>query len=138
MLTKKLLGFIFQLDDDNPYLPFDFVSDRKKWYRKLPLLLYPIDDEYCPTIFGGLPPINDGEFHHIAITREGSVISVYLDGVLFASGNLIDDQLQMDSDNRIGHSHFDNNELNGELKRLRFYNYSLNAGEIEDLYELEG
>ncbi|RJQ19718.1 LamG domain-containing protein, partial [Candidatus Woesearchaeota archaeon] len=75
--------------------------------------------------------INDGQWHHVAAKREGTALSVYIDGVVknetsFASSDSVDNTEAL----RLGNSIFEGSAANIHLDEVAFYNTSLSAEQI--------
>lgn len=80
--------------------------------------------------------INDGDEHFVVFKREGNLGYLYIDNVLQSVAEMNSTQLEIDSDIRIGRSHFDSFDFNGTVRDFRVHNYALGGGEIGALYEL--
>lgn len=78
-----------------------------------------------------------GTRKHIFVIRSGSTVTVYLDNVQVATGTLVSTPLELDSDNRIGLSHFDSNILQGEIDHLHFYWTAFDSTQRTALYNEE-
>lgn len=83
--------------------------------------------------------VNNGIWHHVAVTYNGSLASIYIDGTLSASGTRRVQGLSGYSGNAyIGIStDLTSRPFNGSIDELRFYNRSLSASEILNLYQLD-
>jgi hypothetical protein len=86
-------------------------------------------------VSGGAVNTRDGEWHHVAARREGSDVSVWLDGVPIGSGTDIVGAFEMEvamlrlgNDNRAGGLPF-----NGLLDNSRIWGRALSDGEIVEL-----
>ena len=86
--------------------------------------------------------VNVGSWHHIVGTYNGSVTSIYLDGVLENSNTAISGKLnnetgplQIGRENSGGSG---NAEFNGSIDDIRIYNYAISEMEISDLYHEGG
>ena len=85
-------------------------------------------------------PINNGQWHHVAISRDATsgAVKLYIDGVLDASGTLGTGpktsvfksfgQLTIDSDN--GLTRTGGNYFNGQLDDVRIYNQLIDPAEV--------
>lgn len=78
-----------------------------------------------------------GTWTHIFVKRQGATVYIYLNNTVVISGTLTGKPIELDSDNRIGLSHFDSNALQGELKLFEYYNYALDDTERTDKYNEE-
>lgn len=65
--------------DDDAYALF-LADDQLLWINGQPSLMAP------PSVTVHVPALFDGLFHHVAATRSASVLSIYVDGVVVASG----------------------------------------------------
>jgi hypothetical protein len=83
-----------------------------------------------------VPPINDGDEHLVVLRRTGADVDLFVDGVLISSYPMSSAQLEIDSDIRIGRSHFDGFDFNGTIRNFQVYDYALTTPEIVSLYEL--
>ena len=83
--------------------------------------------------------LNDGEWHHVVGTGDGSRLDIYVDGVLRASDTTTAGSACTGGTDpfRIGFATFGNREdYLGQLDDVRIYNRALSADEIKRLYEL--
>lgn len=80
--------------------------------------------------------INDGQFHHIvAITKEGSHKSIYIDGVLANSSNIGTTITDTGADLYIGNnSNVPNREWNGVIDDMAIWNRALEPCQATYLY----
>jgi hypothetical protein len=80
---------------------------------------------------GTVVPVNDGHWHHVAVTWDGSTMRMYLDGLLRETvpfdGEVISNDLplHLGYEPRTGHS-----PLNGLLDEVSIYKRALSAAEI--------
>ncbi|WP_035601007.1 Calx-beta domain-containing protein [Haloferula sp. BvORR071] len=77
--------------------------------------------------------VNDGQWHHLAATRAGSVGTVYVDGVQAALGSgavqpLVSRAVSIGYDNRDSNKYF-----HGRIDDLRIYERALSAAEVDSL-----
>jgi hypothetical protein len=84
--------------------------------------------------------VNDGNWHHIAIVKEGSGVNqlhLYVDGILEDSG--IDASAMVNTKTEIGR--IDNNteqrNFPGEMDEIRVWNHALSSSEISNIYDSE-
>ncbi len=90
-----------------------------------------------PDLFGKRN-INDGQWHHVAATYNGSTIALYVDGTLDASraatGHIAQDSFPMyiggDAQPPTGHTYL----FNGKIDEVSLYNRALSAPEIAAIY----
>ncbi|MBI2609910.1 LamG domain-containing protein [Candidatus Giovannonibacteria bacterium] len=96
-------------------------------------------NNYNPWPYGKGPVINDGSWHHVAMTADGSTGIWYFDGNVatgpglnnpFALAGPVDDT---DAGVTIGNGVA--GFFNGVIDDVRLYNRSLSAGEIKDMYD---
>lgn len=81
-----------------------------------------------------VPGINDGDEHHLAITREGNFVRYYVDGALVGGIEMSDEMISVDSDNWIGRSHFTPSDFNGTIRDFKVWNYALGTSEIQSIF----
>jgi fibronectin type 3 domain-containing protein len=69
---------------------------------------------------------------HVAVTRSGTTVSLYVNGALAGSGNITlnPSELGVTTLNYLGRSQFNDPYLNGNLDDFRLYSHAMNAGEI--------
>lgn len=103
--------------------------------RQLMPILGLLDDSQEPLFI--LDSIIGTDFTNVFVKRLGDTVYVYINKVLVGSGIVGLKHLEMDSDNQIGLSHFNTNPFQGELKLLRFYNFSVGDTEREAVYDEE-
>lgn len=77
--------------------------------------------------------INDGNEHLVVVRRKGDLLELFFDGVLVGGSQLNSDILEVDSDIRIGRSHFDSFDFNGTIRDFKIFNYALSDEEIDVL-----
>jgi fibronectin type 3 domain-containing protein len=72
---------------------------------------------------------------HVAVTRSGNTVSLYVNGTLAGSGaiTLNPADLGVTTLNYLGRSQFNDPYLNGDLDNFRLYSHAMNAGEIAAL-----
>lgn len=82
--------------------------------------------------------VNDGRWHHIIGTYDGTTPIVYVDGVAVSlgaeNGGLVGSSAS--SIVRIGDFTANGYKLNGSIDDVRIYNRALTAGEVQQLYNL--
>jgi len=101
---------------------------------KARLLMWKSSANY--SIATGTSNINDGEWHHIVVTRNSSVATVYIyvDGILEGSGT--DNALDAPEDSnwylasQTGGDKF----MNGSISSFKLFNIALTAGEVKQHY----
>lgn len=80
-------------------------------------------------------PVNFGEWLHVVGTYDGSVLSLYINGVLKNTKSLTGSMLTPTSDTSIGSRNSDDMHwFNGKIDDVRIYNRALNAEEIKGIY----
>ncbi len=73
--------------------------------------------------FTGNEIVNDGDWHHIALIREGDKVTLLVDGALdISTSGTITDLTSNSNDWVIGYDPFYNGYLNGEMDEVRFWN----------------
>ncbi len=90
-----------------------------------------------PDIFG-TRNVNDGQWHHVAATYDGTTMSLYVDGVLDgshpASGPIAQDSLPLylggDADPPLGRTYL----FGGQIDEVSLFNRALSAAEIAAIY----
>jgi len=94
--------------------------------------------EYNVTTSGS---VNDGAWHHLAATYNGSEMRLYIDGALNSSSTNYSGDLPTNEDNVWIGRHYDHsnssNYFNGTMDDVRIYNESLSAEQIYQSY-IEG
>lgn len=77
--------------------------------------------------------ILDGQCHHVAITRESSTLSFYIDGVLIGvRENLYVSDISSGSSILIGNDGYSNDAFNGSIDNVRIWNIARTSSEIEE------
>jgi len=86
-----------------------------------------------------LTDVDDGQWHNIVLVREGTTMSIYLDGVLKKIGTFNSDPLGSADHLNIGgdRTGSTNYLYTGEIDDLRVYNIALSGDELEALFELD-
>ena len=96
--------------------------------------------ETIPSVGGMVTSIGLGgannQWHHIAITFDGSNIRVYADGVLHATTAFMGSFAQYLAKYHIGFSNGQSGYWNGCLDDLRFYSRTLSPSEVQQLASL--
>lgn len=77
--------------------------------------------------------LNDGEWHHIVMTRNGSDIKLYIDNNEDDSGTYAGNIYQ-GANTMVGSGDGSSLYFNGKLDDLRIFDFDLDTGEIEDIY----
>ncbi len=96
-------------------------------------------DDY--SMIGGLPDTNDGEWHHLVMTYDGSYTKVYTDKVLAASDAISGDITTHDFPVQIGNNVLSKpvpawqQPLYGYIDDVRIYDRALDQDDINDMYE---
>lgn len=86
----------------------------------------------------GTKAINDGIWHHVAVTRNTNTgkVEIYIDGILDISVIAAKDYRSDASYISIGASQINTKYFSGMLDELNIYNYVLSSGQINDLINL--
>lgn len=83
---------------------------------------------------GGTISINDGNWHHFAVVRQSGKLMVFVDGVLSASANNANANLNNNYTLTLGNSVCaflnGNTRFNGSMDEVRFWNRALCQGEL--------
>lgn len=77
--------------------------------------------------------LNDGNFHHVAATFDGSTMKLYVDGGTPATLAYSGTPAPSGRDIQIGHSPSLNRPLEGALDEIRIYDHALSPAEIDRL-----
>src|SRR3989338_244668 len=86
----------------------------------------------------GTTVVNDGTWHHGAVTREKSgTIRIFVDGILDKTGTGSITSLTSDSKIQIGYGDDGGGYLNGTIDEVAIWNRSLNESEIYSLWAYE-
>ena len=88
--------------------------------------------------------MEDNQFHHIALTRSGTTMSLYVDGVFVGSLTVPDAPITIDpggfiigqDQDSVGGGFSTNNSLAGEVDELRVYHRALTASEVASIEQL--
>ena len=79
----------------------------------------------------GNTPINDGNWHHVVMTYNGSHLSVYRNGILDATPLAVSGSINIDlRPLNIGHYAGTNGHFRGSIDEVRIYNRALSAAEV--------
>jgi Concanavalin A-like lectin/glucanases superfamily len=88
------------------------------------------------SITGG-PRLNDGEWHHVVVTRmTGQLKKLYVDGSLVASGGTNSESLNASPTVAIGANPLGDRYFKGQIDKVRFYHRVLLDSEIATAYAL--
>ena len=81
--------------------------------------------------------VNDGAWHHVAVTRNGAsgAMQLYLDGALQASGTGATATRSAPTTLRLGSIQTGFGYFNGSLDEVRLYNYVLAANDVAKLFK---
>ncbi|MFC1664428.1 LamG-like jellyroll fold domain-containing protein [Pseudomonadota bacterium] len=84
-------------------------------------------------------PVNDGQYHHVVLTREGTSVSLYIDGLLDGSGNSngvtnLSNSAPVLVGQNVCIGHDSTRELAGQLDDLGIYQRALNSSQILSLF----
>lgn len=81
------------------------------------------------------PAINDGNWHHFVLARNGQAITLYIDGVSKGGGTLVGSQNSSVSYNTIGgYGSNTGQNFNGTLDEVVIWNKTLNSTEVTARY----
>ena len=80
-----------------------------------------------------------GTWNHVAVTRSGNTVSIYVDGSLAGSGTITSSpaDLGTTTKNYLGKSQFSDPYLNATLDGFRIYSLALSASEVSALATLQ-
>ncbi len=97
------------------------------------------DDSGTLDLHAGSTPItvNDGQWHHVALTKSGTTIKIYIDGGLQSTDTLTGNDTMTDAglQVRIGGDKGDGTVFyNGNMDDLRLYNTTLSATDVANLF----
>jgi hypothetical protein len=115
-----------------PYVNADYGFFVEMYGDQFDFQTYP-DEFYTDAV-----TVNDNEWHHVAVVREGTVAYVYIDGVLETSQNSTSASLP-DAVNVTTEGYFtvglayESGAMNGKLDEVRLWNRSLSETEINNL-----
>ena len=76
--------------------------------------------------------MNVKQWHHVATTVNGTMVTLYVDGQAVASGSFDGTPSDLDTDLLIGSSNFDGRFFNGAIDEVRIWNVARTAQEIAD------
>lgn len=98
------------------------------------------DTDTSPTLALGITHVNDSQWHHVAYTRKGQYVMVYIDGAY--NGCALAPHVQNLTNNittKVGVSACDGVDgsapLLGQVDELSFYNRALSPAEINAIYQ---
>jgi N-acetylneuraminic acid mutarotase len=86
-------------------------------------------DDGAFTVSSNTQP-DPGTWHHVAMTYDGSVLSLYVDGALAATTTATGNVLASQAALQIGSFMDSHANLHGEIDEVRIYNRALSAGEV--------
>jgi hypothetical protein len=83
----------------------------------------------------GTKAVNDSGWHHVAGVKDGSVLYIYIDGILSGQANDTTSGTTVNASTvGLGRRQTGTNHWNGQLDELKIYNYALTAGQVvEDM-----
>jgi surface protein len=82
--------------------------------------------------FASTKSVNDGAWHHVAVTRAGNAMQIYIDGVLDASGSAVSVLVPVGNvPLTFGSIQTNVGYFNGQLDEIRIFNSVRNAGQIQ-------
>jgi len=88
-----------------------------------------------PAAVIGANAINDNESHHVAVTRSGTVVSLYVDGQLQGTANTVNaDPLTGSNPLFIGCDVSLSNHYEGTIDEVAVFDYALSAADVASLY----
>lgn len=80
-----------------------------------------------------LTDLRDGLYHHVAVTYDGAIVTVYADGVPVASGSF-DLDTGISAGTSIGGRGYPEQSLTGEVDEVAIWNRALSASEIQAMF----
>ncbi|MBN2015887.1 hypothetical protein JW766_03560 [Candidatus Dojkabacteria bacterium] len=80
--------------------------------------------------------VNDGKWHHVAVTRNGNVTKLYFDGNEEDSSSVDPGNVSATTPMAIGARADDSNHYNGSLDEVSVYNTTLTPEEIAETYRM--
>ena len=84
----------------------------------------------------GTVNVNDGQWHHVAGTYDGSKICLYVDGKLDVSSEATGSIIVNDYNVLIGaNAEKPDRNFKGSIDEVRIYNYALSATEVKEIYD---
>jgi len=90
------------------------------------------------SLFGTIS-INDGKWHHVAGTYDGSRICLYVDGKLDVSSEAAGSIMVNDYNVLIGaNAEKANRNFKGSINNVRIYSYALSAEEVNEIFAEQG
>ena len=89
--------------------------------------------------FGAAGPLNDLQWHHLVVVRNGtaasSAVSVYLDGEALSKMGAVSNGGQFAGVSAIGAAAGNNGRhFNGKIDDVAFFSYAMTAEEVEEMY----
>jgi len=87
-------------------------------------------------VFNSLTTITNGQWTHVAFTREGNLNSLYIDGSPSGSGTSTGSMFANSDPFRVGHAkarYNQDNYFNGRIDDVRVYDYALTESEVSSL-----
>ncbi len=116
------------------------ASDNSAWnygvYMSASNYLIFYSDDTVPTSVSSNTTITDTDWHHVVVTREGNDVTIYLDGIVEASGTMAGAFGTDSFDVHIGKSGdiFSGDTFGGTIDDVRIYDRALTAQEVVRLY----
>jgi hypothetical protein len=113
-----------------PFYPYD-VSIKNQTDINSGKIVFRRSDGLSTLTLTSSTPINDGSFHHVCITKNDSLYSLYIDANLEATGSELKEQstnansIIIGAEDRLGTKQF-----SGSLDELRFYSISATQNQI--------
>ena len=87
----------------------------------------------------GSSSINDGNWHHLSATYNGSIMKIYIDGTLRGTNTSFSGNLPTNNDSVFIGKHYDSSNpsdyFNGTIDEVMIFNRDLTASEIKQLYD---
>lgn len=84
--------------------------------------------------FGGNGSFKNNTWTHVVVTRLGSLLTVYQDGIEIGSDATASDDLSSSANIRIGDANAGDRVWDGQISDLRIYDRSLSSTEINQIY----
>lgn len=113
------------------YYPYDFsIYNQTAGADSGKIIFRRSDSSNTLTLTGSLS-INDGNYHHICVTKYNDVLSLYVDGTFESSGSEVIEQPTNGHSIILGSEDYNGTQqFSGSLDELRFYSYAVNSQQV--------